>query len=222
MSQAQPNQAAGELLGSNEPDADATRAALGTAGMDHGPPTEKPAAPAFDLPAAVRTHESRLLRYVGTIVGNHADGRGAEAQDVVQEVFLRLHQQVSRHGESSVEHLPAWLGKTAHNLAIDAVRRRKLDQQGIKRALDDAAGSPEKTEESPSAAMENRESVSRAVAELANLPADLRGLLLLKIDHGLTMRQIAEVTGMTPGNVGYRITQALAELASRLKKQGVF
>ena len=39
--------------------------------------------------------------------------------------------------------------------------------------------------------------------------------------EGMTIRQISEVTGVSIGNVGYRINKGLAELSKRLKKAGV-
>ena len=46
-------------------------------------------------------------------------------------------------------------------------------------------------------------------------------MLLLKVIQGMTLRQISQVTGLSPGNVGYRVNKALAELARRLKEKGV-
>jgi len=231
MSQTQPNpdpvqaEPAGigrdDWPGSGQPDPDAPRPAV------LEPPPEKELDDAgaaamltFDLDAAVRTHESRLLRYAAAILGRGS--RDDSAQDVVQEVFLRLHTHVLRHGQASIEHLPAWLCKAAHNLAIDAIRKRTLDQNAIQNALLQLSNAvPEARGGSAESAMEKQESHGRALAALDNLTPELRGLVLLRIDQGLTIRQIAEVTGLSPGNVGYRINQALTEMATNLKKQGV-
>lgn len=69
--------------------------------------------------------------------------------------------------------------------------------------------------------MERREACDRAMAELQSLPDVQRQALTLKMIEGLTIRQIAVVTDTSIGNVGYRISQGLAELSRRLKKSGV-
>ena len=48
-----------------------------------------------------------------------------------------------------------------------------------------------------------------------------RQALLLKIIQGFTLREIAEITGTSPGNVAHRLSTGLAELARRLKAAGV-
>ena len=51
--------------------------------------------------------------------------------DVVQEAFLSLHRHVRQHGQASVVNPAAWLWRVAHNLAIDAIRKRDLEQRDI-------------------------------------------------------------------------------------------
>ena len=67
----------------------------------------------------------------------------------------------------------------------------------------------------------HQESCQRAVEELENLPEDLRQVLYLKIMEGMKLREIAEVTGLTSGNVGYRLNRGLKMLSLRLKKAGL-
>ena len=69
--------------------------------------------------------------------------------------------------------------------------------------------------------MERREACDRAMSELRTLPEHQRQAVMLKMLEGMTIRQIAEVTHTSIGNVGYRIAQGLAELSRRLKQAGV-
>ena len=48
-----------------------------------------------------------------------------------------------------------------------------------------------------------------------------RQVLLLKVIQGFSLREIARVTGLTPGNAAYRLNKALAGLAKQLKSSGV-
>ncbi len=69
--------------------------------------------------------------------------------------------------------------------------------------------------------MERKEACERAMAELQTLPDHQKQALTLKMVQGLTIRQIAQITDTSIGNVGYRISQGLSELSRRLKKAGV-
>ncbi len=75
---------------------------------------------ASDLMAVVAHYQSPLLRYVGQILGRVDH----EAEDIVQEAFVRLHRQVAGHGSGSVRHLTAWLFRVTHNLTIDMLHQR--------------------------------------------------------------------------------------------------
>ena len=55
--------------------------------------------------------------------------------------------------------------------------------------------------------LEHKEACERAVAELAQLPDHQRGAGA--VIEGMTLRQIADATGLTVSNVGYRVTQGL-------------
>jgi RNA polymerase sigma factor (sigma-70 family) len=192
--------------------------------MSEPPPPELPRPPeraaAVDVPAAVVRYQSALLRYVGNLLG----GDGEQAQDVVQEVFLRLHRHVCAHGPESVANPQSWLFRVAHNLVMDHGRQRQREDRLQAAVVANGRG----REESAAAADENglddleqREACTRAMAELSRLPEDLKSVLLLKIVQGLTLREVAEVTGLTVGNAGYRLNQGLRELSRRLKEQGV-
>ena len=176
-------------------------------------------AAAADFPALVARFESPLLRYAGRILGRIGD----EAQDVVQEAFLRLHQHLAGAGAAGLANPACWLFRVAHNLALDVARKRDrhraaaadVAREAERRRLDAAEGAE--------AAIEavRREASERALAEVDALPEPDRHILLLKVIQGLTLREIAEITGLTPGNVDYKLNQALRDLARRLKSAGI-
>src|SRR5690606_16008815 len=89
-------------------------------------PIRRHSAPAEDFAALVDPFEGPLLRYVGALLAGPAD---AEAQDVVQETFLRLHRQQTQYGVDSIGQLDSWLFRVAHNLARDAGRKRQRRQR---------------------------------------------------------------------------------------------
>ncbi|MHC4113371.1 MAG: RNA polymerase sigma factor [Planctomycetota bacterium] len=94
---------------------------------------------ASDLMAVVAHYQGPLLRYVGQMLGRIDH----EAEDVVQEAFVRLHRQVAGHGSGSVKHLTTWLFRVTHNLTIDMLRRRSKRRRVPVTAVDPSALSEE-------------------------------------------------------------------------------
>ena len=163
------------------------------------------------LDEAVSRYETPLLRYAGQLLGRGAEH---EAEDLVQEAFLRFYRQAARDGTGSVRNVSTWLFRVTHNLAMDFFRSRG------RQVADEARETPT----APADALEemmHREACDKAMSELHRLPEEQRQVLLLRVVHGMKLREISEVTGLTTGNAGYRISQGLQELARRLKAGGV-
>ncbi len=152
--------------------------------------------------------ESPLLRYAFSIVG-----RRAVAEDIVQEVFLQLH---SKWG--SVASPRAWLYRSVRNRALNHIRdhQRELLSGG-----DAAAETQDESGETP----ESRHLRIEATGVLRGLIDELdeqdRRLVELKYFEELKYREISEKTGLSIGNVGYRLHHILRELASKLRPLGI-
>ncbi len=153
---------------------------------------------------ALATHEGALVAYASRMTKDvHA------ARDVVQEAFLRL----CREDRAEVEpHVKAWLYAVCRRLAIDALRKeRRMDPAG-ETAIEERAGRGI----DPAGAAEARDDAARALRLLAELPENQRDVLDLKFRHGLMYREIAEVTGLSPGNVGFLVHTGLKTLRARM------
>lgn len=174
---------------------------------------------ASDLMAVVAHYQSPLLRYVGQMLGR----TDHEAEDVVQEAFVRLHRQVTGHGSGSVKHLTTWLFRVTHNLTIDMLRRRSQRRRVPETAVDPSALSEEQAADELDALGEVLRQEARQVAlrELAQLDERQRQVVLLKVIQGMTLRQVAKVVGISVSLVNYRLNQGLTELAQRLRRAGV-
>ncbi|MHC4744622.1 MAG: RNA polymerase sigma factor [Planctomycetota bacterium] len=175
---------------------------------------------AGDLMAVVARYQSPLLRYVGRMLG----GLDHEAEDIVQEAFIRLNRQVTAEGATSVKHLTTWLFRVAHNLTIDAVRRRSRKKRRAEAVVDpDVLSNAEAAADEMDALGEvlRREARQVALRELAQLDEQQRQVVLLKVIQGMSLREVAEVVGISVSMVNYRLNQGLNELAQRLRKAGV-
>jgi RNA polymerase sigma-70 factor, ECF subfamily len=189
---------------SPQPDT-APEAAQSAAGQD-GIPSAGAAPVKFS--EIVDRYESPLLRYVMHLIGP------AEAEDVVQDVFLRLHRTLSRSGPESIGNLSRWLFAVAHNAAIDAAK------DGARRTPAVPA-SPDGEALDQLSALVRRAACERALEEMRRLPDVQRQVLLLKVVQGMTLREIGDVAGLSPSNVAYHLEKALTELARRLKAANV-
>lgn len=123
---------------------------------------------------------ARLRQFAMRLLGNADD-----ADDVVQETFLRVWQR-ARTWEPGRVQLTTWLHRIAHNLCIDRIRRRRHTIEYDDSQSDDA---PSQLESEAAAA----ELSDRVSAALAALQERQRTALLLCHYQGLTNRQAAEI-----------------------------
>jgi RNA polymerase sigma-70 factor (ECF subfamily) len=141
-------------------------------------------------------------------------GRVDEAEDLTQEVFVKVYRTLDRYreGEGSFS---AWLMAVARNHAIDHYRRRK--EEMLRRAED-----PQVLEqvaanvEHPTAGLERQERARLVHRGLRALPPELRLPLVLCDLQGLPYDEIAAALNLPLGTVKSRINRARLELAKRL------
>jgi RNA polymerase sigma-70 factor (ECF subfamily) len=133
---------------------------------------------------------------------------GAEAEDVSQEVFLRMHR--SFDGYDPTRPLAPWVARTAYHACLrrlEGAARRELagDPDVVAELPDDRARSPEQ-------AAAGGEASTLLLRALQDLPAQDRALLDLRYREGLSDAEVAEATGMPVNTVKTRIFRARARL----------
>jgi RNA polymerase sigma-70 factor (ECF subfamily) len=133
-----------------------------------------------------------------------------DADDVVQEVFVRLSGRLHQLREAAA--LPGWIAAAARNASLDRLRRRA-------RAPRQAAPADLEQPAPPAPASEGllRE---RALALIGTLPEVYREALVLRLVEGLDGPTIARLTGHTPGSVRVHLHRGLALLRPLLAKEG--
>ncbi len=147
--------------------------------------------------------EGPLVRYAAGITGD-VD----QARDVVQDAFLRLH---SLNGDRP-DNVQAWLYTVTRRRALDIVRK----ETRMKNLDDGQAAVCECPLPIQPAVMEQQETENHLLQLLADLPVNQQEVVRLKFQHDLSYRDIAEVTGLSSGNVGYLLHVALKRLRERL------
>jgi RNA polymerase sigma factor (sigma-70 family) len=111
----------------------------------------------------------------------------------------------------------------AHNLTMDVLRRKVRREDEAPVSVDPAMTAQERAAEDLDALGEviRQEARQAVLRELAQLDELYRQVVLLKIVQGMTLREVAEVAGVSLSAVNYRLNQALSILAQRLRKAGV-
>lgn len=177
--------------------AGAGNAAAGGPGSGHG--EARPS-----LRAVFEAEESGLLRYALGLTG-----RRAVAEETVQEAFLRLHGLWAE-----VENPRAWLYRCVRNLALNHRRDHRPETE-----LSEEAPAPETA--LPAETLARAEAVGAMRLLLAELPAEDRALVQLKYQDELKYQEIGRRTGLSAGNVGYRLHHVLKALADGLRRAGI-
>ena len=161
------------------------------------------------LAAFFEAHFDRLYNLAFRLVGEHS-----LAEDVLQEVFLKLHRAAA---QLDPERDPApWLATITRNACREQWRRRRRHVEGkdsIEADLPDA--SPSAEVDTLRAERERR--VGRA---LMRLPEGLREVVVLRDFHGLAHEEVATVVGAKIAAVRKRYSRALAELRHYLEASG--
>lgn len=141
-------------------------------------------------------------------------GRVDEAEDVTQEIFVKVYRSLDRFQPSDGS-FPAWLMTVARHHAIDRYRRRRDERH---RVADDPAAllAVPAPDEGPLKSLEREERKSLVHRGLRSLPPTLREPLILCDLEGLSQEEAAASLGIPVGTVKSRLNRGRLELAKRL------
>lgn len=152
--------------------------------------------------ALFHQHYDRVYGLLFRLLGNRA-----EAEDVTQEVFLKLHNHAFNRSflRRNREHnIGAWLYRTATNAGYNAIRGRQRRWQRNTLLVPDPQGIPGADKE-----VEQRERETAVRATLAKLPERQTQLLLMR-QMGFSYAECAAAIGVAPGSVGTLLARAAA------------
>jgi RNA polymerase sigma-70 factor (ECF subfamily) len=167
----------------------------------------KPEPGNLNLESVMNQYQSALLRYATRVLNNED-----AAQDVVQETFIRLHSNMEKIAERGV-HLKGWLFRTTHNAAVDYIRR-----ESRRRLLHQRQSAEEDPHGENNVTDERKELV---LQYLNVLKPKEREVLVLRLQEGMSYREIAAVLKRSEGYVGTLIHTATKKLTQSLRQAGV-
>ena len=152
-----------------------------------------------ELEQAFRAQHRLVFRTAYRVTGNAAD-----AEDVLQTVFLRLLRR--DHLSDPLENPESYLRRAAVNAALDVIRSRQTDAMT---PLSDEI--PARTQPDTSSL---RQTLARAIAQLKPRPAEI---FTLRFIEGLSNQEIAEMLGISQVLVAVIVHRTRQQLRKQLR-----
>jgi RNA polymerase sigma-70 factor (ECF subfamily) len=167
--------------------------------------SQEPTALQDEVTQIFRALRDPVYRYLARMLNDPM-----EAEDLSQEVFLRLFCELRKRGE--VKNIRAWLFRVAHNLAADRHREVRLEQR------DGRAGTgqdPDRCANDTEEGILKRERQRRMETALSLLSVQERRCLELRAE-GLRYREIAEALSIGSSTVETFLARAIRKIVKQL------
>lgn len=130
-----------------------------------------------------------------------------EAKDLIQEVFLRFWEVISRGRE--IYNPKAFLYRIANNRIIDLWRKKGTNNISLEALQEEGFDVPEEeTTERLIAQLDG----ARAFKKIADLPPLDQSVIIMRFSDGLGPKEIAEITGESENVISVRTNRALKRL----------
>ena len=148
----------------------------------------------------VHAYWDRLFRWLF-----HLTHDRHRAEDLTQETFLKALAALKSFRVGS--NFRAWLYRIAHNNFVNLKRSDKRRAGSLPDESITADNGP-----GPVVEAEDRETLKRVTAAIAELPSDFRTALLMRADEGMNFKDIAAVLGITEETARWRVFKARQKL----------
>jgi len=156
----------------------------------------------------VERYQDKVYRIAYQMVGNAED-----AQDIAQEVFVRLHRSLKLY--RATHQFTTWLYRLTINLAIDYQRTQARHRASSLDTSNEAQATPD-TQPQPDTDMENRE-LRGAIHKLAgNLTSKQRSVFVLRDLQGFSTEEIAAILKCRQSTVRVHLAAARALMRDAL------
>ena len=142
-------------------------------------------------------YRPELLRYCCMMCGNVSD-----AEDLLQESFMKALSNLNLLEELGERERRAWLYKVARNLFYDACRRRTVEKNSLMWAEEEPDGGFSEVE---------------TAMILAALPPELSRLFVRRYFEGHTSKELAEEYGLSPSGIRAALSRARKLLREKLE-----
>jgi RNA polymerase sigma-70 factor (ECF subfamily) len=152
----------------------------------------------------------RVLNLAYRFSGNYDD-----AQDLTQEVFIKLFKALDTYDRRSNFH--SWMMSVCRNLCIDHYRRRRREEERVTREVDPDSLVSDAPIARPETELERQDQVALVRAALVRLGPTVRTAVILRDIHELSYQEIAQRLNLPEGTVKSRINRGRLELGRHLR-----
>lgn len=171
----------------------------------------------------VQRHRGPVFNFILRYTGHRA-----RAEDLMQETWLKVVRSSSEYQPKA--RFTTWVYTIARNLCVDSARKETYRQtdsldaparDGAEdgRSMGESVG--DEVSAQPERAAHNASLRPMLTRALSSLPEEQREVFLLREYHGISFKEIAEVTGVNENTVKSRMRYALEGLRKRLSELGV-
>ena len=165
--------------------------------------------------ALVERHSRSVFHLAFRMTGNEQD-----AEDVVQESFLRAYRQLGRF--ESRASFGTWVHRIAVNCAVDLIRsrprrERAAEDETLEHMASVQSVRPDRAGMSPERLMASLEVGQRVRESMAHLSALERAAFVLRHVDGLSIAEIAEALGIRDNAAKHCVFRAVRKMRLALE-----
>jgi RNA polymerase sigma-70 factor (ECF subfamily) len=159
----------------------------------------------------IRMHQRRLYGCAIQMLGD----RG-EAEDAVQETFLRAYRAIDRFDGRA--ELSTWLYRICINVSLNTIRRRRrVDAADVSDPrVPEPSADPTQGQTDPRGSAQTRQLYQRLAQALDQLSPSLRSTVILVLIDGVPQKEAAETLGCSEGTIAWRVHEARRRLRDML------
>jgi len=167
-------------------------------------------------PSELERFEAVVLPHLNAAYGlaRYLTRNDADADDVVQEAFLRALRHFAGFRGDGTTQSRAWVLAIVRNTAYTWQRRRRPDSLATE--FDETVHSEAVADEGPGSDLARRDSRETLAQALDRLSPDLREVIVLRELEGLSYREIGDVMDVPIGTVMSRLSRARKRLQAAL------
>lgn len=157
-----------------------------------------------DFKAHINPIKDKLFRFSLRIVNDPA-----EAEDVVQEVFIKLWEALGQ--QTDIQNVEAWCMRAARNRSIDKLRSKHKRVESLDNRYDQQYDGA-----SPFETTSSNDTFEQVRKLMADLPEKQRQIMHLRDIEGYTYQEIADALDLSIGQVKVNLFRARQRIRLRL------
>ena len=137
-----------------------------------------------------------------------------QAEDAAQEIFMKIFTRLASFNHEAK--FSTWVYAITYNFCIDEIRRNKKTSNTISADSEKAPDLADKTEMSDAEFLEM--DLQKLGKALDKMSADDRALLIMKYKDGISIKDLAQITGKTESAIKMRLMRAKEKVREHYQK----